>query len=84
MSAVAQCALKHGGLGARGGNSPVKGKSARIELDGDAAAQKEAAGFATAIKERAGIGGFRLFAAADGLPGSIAALAGKRSRLEAP
>ena len=77
LSAVAQCALKQIGLGARGGNPPVKGKSAGIESSRDAEAQKEAGGFATAIKERAGIGGFRVLAARDGLPGSIAAVGWK-------
>jgi hypothetical protein len=77
LSAVAQCALKQVGLGARGGNSPVKGKSARIASARDAEAQKEAAGFASAIKERAGIGGFRVLAGAEGLPGSIAAVGWK-------
>jgi hypothetical protein len=75
LSAVAQCALKQVGLGARGGNPPVKGKPARIASARDAEAQKEAAVFATVIKERAGIGG--LLAAADGLPGSIAAVGWK-------
>jgi hypothetical protein len=75
LSAVAQCALKY--VGSRGANSPVKGKPVRIESTRDGEAQKEAVGFATTMKEYAGIGSFRVLATGDGLPGSIAAVGWK-------
>lgn len=76
LSVVAQCALRQVSAAARGTTKTPAGKVklARIEPSRDAAALTEAAGVAHAIKDHAGIAGFRVLAAVDGLPGSLAAV----------